>query len=215
MTGWKLGPAWVGWLLAGCAGHAAAQHIYTCVDSKGRRLTADRPIMDCLDRQQQELNASGTVRRVHKPSMTADEIAAEEAKARRAVEQKQRDEEEKKRGKVLLARYPDITAHEKERSEAVRALDDILAAGRKRDADLQAEYKKLTADATRAIDQGTRLRMRRQADDVQQQISANRKQLAEREEERKRVSARFDEELAKLKVLWAQQTGAQPLARKP
>ncbi|OYX12745.1 MAG: DUF4124 domain-containing protein, partial [Acidovorax sp. 32-64-7] len=26
--------------------------IYTCVDRQGRRLTADRPIAECLDREQ-------------------------------------------------------------------------------------------------------------------------------------------------------------------
>ncbi|WP_432214584.1 DUF4124 domain-containing protein, partial [Salmonella enterica] len=35
--------------------------IYTCVDAKGRKLTADRPILDCIDREQKELNASGQV----------------------------------------------------------------------------------------------------------------------------------------------------------
>jgi hypothetical protein len=43
--------------LVACAGQVAAaaaagasDSIYTCIDSKGRRLTADRPIPDCIDR---------------------------------------------------------------------------------------------------------------------------------------------------------------------
>ena len=47
--------------------------IYTCVDRQGRRLTADRPIAECLDREQRELNSSGTTRRVIQPTMTASE----------------------------------------------------------------------------------------------------------------------------------------------
>src|SRR5436190_9468818 len=55
----------VGLLSAGFLPQAWSQSegIYTCVDSKGRRLTADRPIAECTDRVQKELNPSGTVKR--------------------------------------------------------------------------------------------------------------------------------------------------------
>ena len=49
----------------GAAGHAWAQAgIYTCVDAKGRRLTSDRPIVECLDREQKELTPNGNVKRI-------------------------------------------------------------------------------------------------------------------------------------------------------
>ena len=53
--------------LAGLAfllgGAAAAQDIYSCVDAKGRTLTADRPIAECTDRTQRTLSPSGIVTR--------------------------------------------------------------------------------------------------------------------------------------------------------
>ncbi|MDP1270894.1 DUF4124 domain-containing protein, partial [Klebsiella pneumoniae] len=49
--------------------------IYTCVDASGRRITSDRPITQCLDREQHELTGSGTVKRVIPPSYTAEERA--------------------------------------------------------------------------------------------------------------------------------------------
>ena len=60
-----------GLLLGGLFGQACADGIYTCVDAQGRRLTADRPIRECIDREQNELNASGTVKRKIGPSLTA------------------------------------------------------------------------------------------------------------------------------------------------
>ncbi len=36
--------------------------IYTCIDAKGRRLTSDRPIPECLDRAQDLRNKDGSVR---------------------------------------------------------------------------------------------------------------------------------------------------------
>ena len=63
------------------SGHAWAQpaqqngSIYSCIDSTGRRITSDRPIPACLDREQRELGKSGVVKRVVPPSYTAEERA--------------------------------------------------------------------------------------------------------------------------------------------
>ena len=83
-------------LLAG-AEFAAAQpqgasgSIYTCVDRNGRRLTADRPIPECLDREQRELSPSGTTRRQIGPSLTEIERAAQEAQRRKEAEARARE----------------------------------------------------------------------------------------------------------------------------
>ena len=60
-------------VLLSLAASATAQTagIYTCVDAKGRKITSDRPIADCIDREQVELNPSGTVRRKVGPTLTA------------------------------------------------------------------------------------------------------------------------------------------------
>jgi len=55
------------------AGSAVAQGIFTCVDAKGRKITADRPILDCMDRDQQELSRFGTVIRKVSATLTAKE----------------------------------------------------------------------------------------------------------------------------------------------
>ena len=87
--------AWVGAVMAGVAGEAAAQvpsqpitGIYTCIDSKGRRLTADRPITECLGKEQQVLNRDGSLRTVVPPTPTAAERAEKEARDRAEKEAK-------------------------------------------------------------------------------------------------------------------------------
>ena len=67
---------------------ALAQGIYSCVDEKGRKLTSDRPIAECMDRPQKELNPSGTVRRVLAPPPTAKDRAALEEKEKQDAEKK-------------------------------------------------------------------------------------------------------------------------------
>lgn len=50
---------------------------------KRAELTADRPIVECLDREQRELSPSGTVRRVVGPTLTEQERAAQEVQRRK------------------------------------------------------------------------------------------------------------------------------------
>ena len=120
--------------------------IYTCVDRQGRRLTADRPIAECLDREQRELGPTGTVRRQIGPSLTEQERAALEVQRRKEAEERTRQQEERRRERVLTARYPDKAAHDVERAAAIQLLDDVTAIAEKRMAELQQQRKALDTE---------------------------------------------------------------------
>ena len=115
--------------------------IYTCVDRNGRRLTADRPIAECLDREQRELGPSGIVRRQIGPSLTEQERAAQEAQRRKEAEARARELEERRRERVLTARYPDKAAHDVERTAAIQLVDDVTATAEKRLVELTQQRK--------------------------------------------------------------------------
>lgn len=205
-------------LLAGCVLHAAAQPgIYSCVDPQGRTVTADRPIAACIDREQKELNPSGSVKRTVPPTLTARERALAEEKARQAAEEKARAAEERKRNQALVARYPDQAAHDKERSAALSVVDDVVAAATKRLASLAAERRKLDAEMEFYGKDPSKApaRLKRQVEENVQHTGAQQRFIAAQEGEKQRINARFDEELARLRALWAQARAAQvqpPLA---
>lgn len=183
--------------------------IYTCVDAQGRRLTSDRPIRACIDREQKVLNPSGTVRRVMPPSLTAAERAAAEARERQAAAERERQAEEVRRQRALLARYPTQAKHDEERAKALDAIDAVIATAHRRILELQAERKKLDAETEFYPDPGKwPLKLRRQMDDNAQQAAAQQRFIANQQEEKRRINAQFDQELAQLKVLWAQAAGA-------
>jgi hypothetical protein len=209
-----------GLALALCAGSTAwAQQpggIYTCVDAKGRKLTSDRPIAECADREQKELNTSGTVRRTLPPSLTATELAAKEEQERRAAQELQRQADEKRRERAMLARYPDQASHDLERAKALNAVQEVILAGQKRIVDLQDQRKPLIAETEFYVKDPSKMPpgLRRQLDENAQHVAAQQRFIANQEEEKRRVNKRFDEELARLKVLWAQ-LKAQPQAVAP
>ncbi len=66
----------------------AEKGIYTCIDERGRRLTADRPIPECSGKEQQILNQDGSVRAIVPPTLTTEE----RAQARRAFVRSERRE---------------------------------------------------------------------------------------------------------------------------
>jgi hypothetical protein len=185
---------------------ANAEGIFTCVDSKGRRITADRPIADCIDREQAEISPNGKVVRKIGPSLTADERLAEDEKARKLAEERSRQLDEKRRDRALLARYPDRTVHENERAAALATADGVIASAAKRSAELAVERKKL--DTELEFFKGDMSKapphLRRQIQENEDQLAAQKRFIANQEVEKRRINARYDEELVRLKALWAQ-----------
>ncbi len=178
--------------------------IYTCIDSKGRKLTSDRPIAECTDREQSILNPSGTVKAKVGPTLTAQERAAQKEKDKLALEEKARQLEEKRRDRALLLRYPTRAVHDKERAEALNQIGVVIQAANNRIVELRRErtgidaemefYKKDPSKAPPSV--------RRQLEDNDHSMAVQKRFIGDQESEIKRVNARFDEELARLKGLW-------------
>ncbi|MGY8905624.1 MAG: DUF4124 domain-containing protein, partial [Burkholderiales bacterium] len=122
---------------------AEAQGIFTCTDAKGKRLTSDRPIAECADREQRELNKSGTVRRNMTPTLTAVERAQLEAASKEEAEERNREIEERKRSRSLLVRYPNRASHDKERELALQQVNRVGDEAKNRVAELMRQAKAL------------------------------------------------------------------------
>jgi Domain of unknown function (DUF4124) len=191
-------------LAAAVTGAWGQRSIFTCVDARGQRLTSDRPIPECSDREQRELNPSGTVRRVVPPSLTASERAAQEERERRAAGERQRLAEQKRIEKLLVARYPHQALHDADRARALQAAEDAVASGHKRMADLREERRKLDLEIEfyRSPAQWPP-QLKRKVDDNEQQLAAQQRFISSQEEEKRRIAQRYDDELARLKRLWA------------
>jgi hypothetical protein len=203
---------------AAAAGGAQAQ-FYSCVDAKGNRLTSDRPIMECLDREQQRYDGSGSKRGTLGPSLTPLERAAQEEKARREAEQRARQAELRQRDRVLVGRYPDEAAHKRERQASLARIDEAIKTGEAKKAALEKQRKALEADIKASADDVVKTgRLRRAMTQNDEHQAALERLFNAQEEERQRIVKRFDEELARLKVLWAEQAvraQAAPVKAKP
>jgi hypothetical protein len=195
-----------GALLAGLLAPAWGQGIYTCVDGKGRRLTSDRPIVECIDREQRELTPGGIVKRKIGPSLTADERAAEEEKQRQAVEERNRGLEDKRRDRALLTRYPDKSTHDKERKLALGQVDGMVESANQHAEELTKDRRRLDLELEFFKNDPAKVpaKLKRQIEENANAVEAQKRFVLAQEEEKRRINVRFDEELAKLRQLWAQ-----------
>ena len=191
---------------------AAPASIYTCVDRSGRRLTADRPIPECLDREQRELGPSGIVRRQIGPSLTEQERAAQEAQRRKEVEARNRELEERRRERVLTSRYPDKATHDVERAAAVQLVDDVTATAEKRIIDLKQQRKAFDTEMEfyKRDPNKAPMSLRRKIAENEEGIEELHRFVLGQDLEKRRVHQRFDAELAQLRRLWDGQRPAAP-----
>lgn len=189
----------------------ASGGIYSCIDAQGKRLSADRPIAECVDREQRELSGSGATRRVVGPTLSVNEREAKEAREREAAATRQRALETVRRDRALLARYPDKVTHDANRRAALAPMQNVIDAATQRLVELAQERKSLEEemeffrkDPSRAPAQ-----LRRRIESNTQGVKHQQQAIADQTAERGRINAHFDEELARLQQLWR----AQPTLR--
>jgi chromosome segregation ATPase len=186
-------------------GMASAQSIFICTDSRGKKITSDRPIPECLDREQKELNASGTVKRNVGPTLTAQEASAQEARDKKEAEDRARANEERRRTRALLTRYQNQAAHDLERASALTQVDAVIQTANKRMAELAEQRKTLDSEMEFYKNDLSKAPayLKRRMNEFQENLLAQQRFIANQQLEKKRVNDRFDEELERLKPLWA------------
>lgn len=181
--------------------------IFTCNSNSGKRLTSDRPIAECLDREQRVLNRDGSLRMIMPPSLTSDERAALEEGERRKVQERAARQDAIRRDRNLLQRFPNEEAHARAREAALDPVRTSVRASEQRLVELEKERKPLIAETEFYEGKPLPSKLKSQLETVDVTIEAQRALVANQQIEAQRINANFDAELARLKKLWA---GAEP-----
>ncbi|MCM5679003.1 DUF4124 domain-containing protein [Schlegelella sp. S2-27] len=200
--------------LAGTAGAAAAlclpaaaQGIYTCTDAKGRKLTSDRPIIECLDREQRVMNKDGSTRSVLPPSLTAEERAELEARERRKAQERLAQQDAIRRDRMLLARYPTEAEHRRAREAALDDVRNAVTNSQARIAELEKERRPLLDEAEFYKGKPLPAKLKQSIEFVDVAVDAHKTLIANQQAEIQRINYIFDQELERLRRLWG---GASP-----
>lgn len=181
--------------------------IYTCIDDKGRRLTADRPIRECQEIEQRILNRDGSLKAVRPPPPTADERAAKEVRDREAAARAEALAELARRDRNLMVRFKDEAAHRAARDAALEGVRQAMDTTQVRLAQLKRERRPLEDEAATYKGKTVPDKLRAQLDANEMAASAQLEVALARKADSDRINRRFDIELERLRKLWA---GAAP-----
>ena len=189
---------------------AAQSAVYACVDKNGRRITADRPIPECIDREQRVLDRTGTERRRIGPTLTENERAAAEVKRREENDQKAKVAEQRRRDRALITRFPDEATHNAERVTAQAVFNDLIQTAYKRIEQLRSERASINTELEFYQNDPKKAppKVQRRIAENEDDIAEQQRYIATQQEEKRKVQQRYDTELAQLKELWAAERSA-------
>jgi hypothetical protein len=103
------------------AADGARTYIYQC-DLNGKKVTSDRPIPECINKDQRQLNPDGSLRSILTPTLTDDERAEKERLDREREVERVAKNDAVRRDRNLMQRFPNEAEHNKART---KALDDL------------------------------------------------------------------------------------------
>jgi hypothetical protein len=186
---------------------SAPPMIYTCIDEKGNRLTADRPIPACTSRDQRVLNKDGSLKYVHPATLTAEERAEKELRERRLAEARAAQADAVRRDRNLIARFPNEATHNKAREAALDTVRSAMKTSELRLRDLAAERKPVIDEVEFYKGRAIPVKLRQQLEANDTAVDAQRSSIQNQEAELIRINRLYDAELDRLRKLWA---GAQP-----
>jgi len=202
-------------LLAGTSiGVPAAEgvktYIYQC-ELNGKKVTSDRPIPECINKEQRQLNPDGSLRSIVTPTPTDDERAEKERLEREGEVARVARNDAVRRDRNLMQRFPNEAAHQKARD---KALDDLRSAAKNSEARiglLVIERKKLEEEKQFYVNEQVKKPLptilKQKLDANEAALEAQRSLSQAQQEEYSRINDNYDLELTRLKKLWA---GAQP-----
>ena len=212
----KISPC-VPWLLVmlalatlACLPNWALAQIYMCKDAAGRTITSDRPIPECANRAMKELNKSGSLKREIPAPPTAEEIEQKkQAEAKRKAEEADANEI-RRRDIGLLATYQNEQQIEAERKRTLTQIRNNMTiaiteqnAALQRRKVVQTEVDTLTRQA-----KPIPFQLKAKLTEADKAILYETKTKESLEAELVKVSLKYDETLARYRLISANGPGA-------
>ena len=105
----------------------------------------------------------------------------------------------------MLSRYPNRQAHDNERAQALVQVDEVIKAGGKRAQELVEQRKLINSELEFYRNDPGKAPppLKRRLEENEGNVASQKRFIADQDMEKKRINARFDAELVKLKQLWA------------
>ena len=175
---------------------AAQERMYKCVDARGKVYYTQVPPPECLGRDTQELNKSGTLIRKNPAAvpLTPAQEQAREAERRKKIEDEERSKEERRKNLALLNTYSSEKDIEDTRTRALAEAQGAIEDTERRIAGAQKRYKELEAEKEFYVKKQMPFKLRQEIANNDIEIKNQIVLLDAKKKEISTINAKYDED---------------------
>jgi hypothetical protein len=172
----------------------APQRLYKCVDARGKVYYTQVPPRECLGRETQELNKSGTVIRKNERAATPSEVQAREADRKRKAEADERNREERRKNLALLNTYSSEKDIEDQRARALKEAQGAIEATERSIAGAQKRQQQLESEKEFYVKKPMPPKLKQEINNVDIEIKNQTALLEAKKKEISVINAKYDED---------------------
>jgi len=185
---------------------AAQQRMYKCVDARGKVYYTQVPPPECLGRETQELDKSGTpMRKSQTPAaLTPEQQRAREAELKKKIEAEERAKEERRKNTALLNTYSSEKDIDDARARALKEAELAIAETEKRIVGAQKRRKELESEKEFYVKKPMPLRLKQDIANNEIEIQNQTELLDAKKKEISIINAKYDSDKRRYVELTAQ-----------
>jgi len=185
---------------------AAQQRMYKCVDARGKVYYTQVPPPECLGRDTQELDKSGTpMRKSQTPAaLTPAQQKAREAELKKKIEAEERAKEERRKNTALLNTYSSAKDIDDARARALKEAELAIAETEKRIVGAQKRRKELESEKEFYVKKPMPLRLKQDIANNEIEIKNQTELLDAKKKEISVINAKYDSDKRRYVELTAQ-----------
>jgi len=185
---------------------AAQQRMYKCVDARGKVYYTQVPPPECLGRDTQELDKSGTPMRksLTPAALTPEQQRAREAELKKKIEAEERAKEERRKNTALLNTYSSEKDIDDARGRALKEAQAAIADTEKRIAEAQKRKKELESEKEFYVKKPMPLRLKQDIANNEIDIKNQTELLDAKKKEISVINAKYDSDKRRYVELTAQ-----------
>jgi hypothetical protein len=175
---------------------AAQQRMYKCVDAKGKTYYTQVPPPECLGRDTQELNKSGTLIRRNPAAipLTPAQEQAREAERKKKIEDEERSKEDRRKNLALLNTYSSERDIEDARTRALKEAQLAIEDTEKRIAGAQKRHQELDAEKEFYVKKPMPFKLKQEITNNEIEIRNQTALLDAKKKEISTINAKYDED---------------------
>jgi len=181
-------------LLAPALGQQAPQRMYKCTDARGKVYYTQVPPPECLGRETQELNKSGSVIRKTERPLNPAELQARDADKKKKAEDAEKSKEERRKNTALLNTYSSEKDIEDARARALKEAETAIADTEKHITGAQKRQQDLEKEKEFYVKKPMPFKLKTEISNVDIEIKNQTALLEAKKKEISSINAKYDED---------------------